>query len=165
MTARSSLMFTVLALAAAGCSDVSGPNPAEQIYSAALAQWNSDGPASYDMVLKRECNLSATCDAAETDVTIEVRDEVVTSRTYVGTGDPQDPNDDVPVEAENEDFYPDVPGLFAIVRNAMDGDPFFLSAEYDQDFGYPAIIQLDMSASTNSDNVVYTVVSFTPVTP
>jgi hypothetical protein len=161
MTARSSLMFTVLALAAAGCSDVSGPNPAEQIYSAALAQWNTTGPASYDMVLKREC----ICTVAEIDVTIQVRDEVVTSRTYTGTGDPQDPNDDDPVEVGNQDLYPDVPGLFAIVRDAMDGDPFFLSAEYDQDFGYPSIIQLDMNASTNSDNVVYTVVSFTPVTP
>lgn len=153
MTARSSLMLTVLALAAAGCSDVSGPNPAEQIYNAALAQWNSDGPPSYDLVLKREC----ICTVAEIDVTILVRDEVVTSRTYTDTGDP--------VEAGNESLYPDVPGLFAIVRTAMDGDPFFLSAEYDQDFGYPTIIQLDMNASTNSDNVVYTVVSFTPVTP
>src|SRR5512134_3145818 len=88
MTARSSLMFTVLALAAPGCSDVSGPNPAEQIYSAALAQWNLDGPASYDMLLKRECVVSANCQAAEIDVTIEVRDEAVTSRVYTATCDP-----------------------------------------------------------------------------
>ena len=52
-------------------------------------------------------------------VVITVRNEVVTSRIYFGTT--------IPVSAEAAPGYPDIPGLFAIVAEAMAGDPFLLS--------------------------------------
>lgn len=138
-------------LLASACSDVSGPDPAEQIYSSALAHWNQVGPASYDLVLKRQC----ICTPAEVDVTIEVRNGTVTARYYTATGDP--------VAASSASLYPDVPGLFQVVRDAMDGDPLFLSAEYDQTYGHPVLIQIDQVGGRSDDNVVYTSLSLTPV--
>ena len=150
--ARLPLLFSASILASAACSDTSGPNPAEQIYTAALAQWNESGPASYDMVLKRQC----ICQVSEIDVTIQVRNRVVVSRTFTASGDP--------VGSGQVSLYPDVPGLFALVRAAMDDDPVFLSATYDQTYGHPIEIQLDLDGSRSDDNVVYTTLQLTPVT-
>lgn len=136
---------------ASGCLDNSGPNPNEQIYEAALAQWNTDGPESYNMVLRRQ-TISANPDLR---VEIQVRNGVVTSRFYFET--------DIPVAPADVEKYPDVLGLFEFVREAMDGDPFLLATTYDELFGYPSEVQYDLTAASTSDNVVYTVVDFTPV--
>ena len=53
--------------------------------------------------------------------------------------------------------------LFQVIRVAMDNDPYFLSAEYDQNYGHPVIIQLDQVAGRTDDNVVYTSLTLTPV--
>ena len=53
------------------------------------------------------------------------------------------------------------PGLFAIVQEAMAGDPFLLSTTYDEIYGYPSSVQLDVTAAQTSDNVTYTVEEFT----
>jgi hypothetical protein len=140
-------------LAGSACSNTSGPDPAEQIYSAALAQWNQLGPDSYDLVIKRQCVCQTLPDV---DVTIQVRNGTVTARFYTVTGDP--------VEGASAALYPDVPGLFLVVRNAMDQDPVFLSAEYDQTYGHPVVIQLDLEGGRSDDNVVYTTLSLTPIT-
>ena len=148
---RNALMLAASILAFSSCADNSGPDPAEQIYSSALAQWNQLGPDSYDLNLKRQC----ICTPSDVDVTIQVRDGVVTSRFFTGT--------DIQVPAGQISLYPDVPGLFQIIRVAMDNDPYFLSAEYDQNFGHPVIIQLDQVAGRTDDNVLYTSLSLTPV--
>ncbi len=148
------ILATTLLLAsgmAAGCLDSTGPDPGEQIYEASLEQWNNDGPDSYDMVLRRQ-TVSVNPDVS---VLITVRNGVVTSRTYDGTT--------IPVEPGSASLYPDVPGLFAIARDAMDADPFFLSIEYDEVYGYPKIINLDLVAGRTDDNLIYTVTVFTPV--
>lgn len=139
------------ALLTASCLDSGGPDPGEQIYLSSLEQWNSEGPSSYDMVLRRQ-TISATPDLS---VLITVRNGTVTSRTYDGTA--------IPVEPGSVVYYPDVPGLFQFVRSAMDADPFLLSTEYDEAYGYPSSINLDMYAGRTDDNVIYTVTSFTPI--
>ena len=136
---------------AAGCLDNDGPDPGEQIFESSLQQWNEDGPASYDMVLRRQ-TLGVNPDLR---VVITVRNEIVTSRFYLGT--------DIPVSGDAAALYPDVPGLFAFVREAMDADPFLLSTAYDELYGYPSEITLDLTAGSTSDNVIYTVEEFTPV--
>ena len=147
-------LATTIALSSAlvaGCLDNDGPDPGEQIFAASLAQWNDEGPASYDMILRRQ-TIGANPDLR---VVITVRNEVVTSRFYLGT--------DIPVGADAASLYPDVPGLFAFLREAMDADPFLLAATYDELYGYPSEITLDMTAGSTSDNVVYTVEELTPV--
>lgn len=135
---------------AAGCLDNDGPDPGEQIYQASLEQWNEEGPDSYEMVLRRQ-TLGANPDLR---VVITVVNNVVTSRIYLGT--------DIPVGDDATSLYPDIPGLFAFVREAMDADPFLLATSYDETYGYPSEITLDVTAGSTSDNVVYTVEEFTP---
>lgn len=148
------ILPTTLLLAsglAAACLDSSGPNPGEQIFEASLEQWNADGPDSYDMVLRRQ-TVSANPDLS---VRITVRNGLVTSRIYDGT--------EIPVAAGDADLFPDVPGLFAFLKDAMDADPFYLSAAYDETYGFPIEIQLDMFAGRTDDNVTFTVTTFTAV--
>jgi len=135
----------------AGCLDNDGPDPGQQIYESSLAQWNELEPANYDMVLRRQ-TISANPDLR---VVITVRNGVVTSRTYLGT--------DIPVGADAASAFPDIDGLFAFVGEAMEGDPFLLSTEYDSEWGYPSNVVYDASAGQTSDNVTYTVEEFTPI--
>ena len=143
-------MMLLASTAASGCLD-NGPDPGEQIYEASLAQWNTEGPESYDMVLRRQ-TISANPDLR---VLIRVRNGVVADRFYFET--------DIPVAPADAEKYPDVPGLFEFVREAMDGDPFLLATTYDEIYGYPREIQYDLTAGSESDNVIFTVVEFTPV--
>ena len=136
---------------AAGCLDNSGPDPGRQIFEASLAQWNELEPPNYDMVLRRQ-TISANPDLR---VVIQVRNGVVTSRTYLGT--------DIPVTGDAAAAFPDIDGLFAFVDEAMQGDPFLLATEYDGDWGYPSSIVYDLNAGQTSDNVTYTVEEFTPI--
>ena len=132
------------------CLDNAGPDPGKQIFQASLAQWNEEGPDSYVMVLRRQ-TLGANPDLR---VVITVENDVVVSRFYEGT--------DIPVSVDAAAGFPDVPGLFSIVLDAMEGDPFLLSTEYDPTYGYPSSVTLDVTAGSTSDNVIYTVVEFTP---
>jgi hypothetical protein len=148
------LLATAVLLAStlvSGCLDNNGPNPGQQIFEASLAQWNSDGPASYDMVLRRQ-TISINPDLR---VLITVRNGVVTSRFYFET--------DIPVAPADVEKFPDVPGLFDFVAEGMAGDPFLLATTYDELYGYPSEIQYDLTASSTSDNLIYTVVEFTPI--
>lgn len=133
-----------------GCLD-SGPDPGQQIFEASLAQWNSDGPESYDMVLRRQ-TISVNPDLR---VLITVRNGVVTSRFYFETN--------IPVAPADVEKYPDVLGLFDFVAEAMAGDPFLLATTYDELYGYPSEVQYDLTAGSTSDNVTFTVVEFTPI--
>jgi hypothetical protein len=135
----------------AGCLDNDGPDPGRQIFEASLAQWNDLEPPNYDMVLRRQ-TISANPDLR---VVIQVRNGVVTGRFYLGT--------DIPVTGDAAAAFPDIDGLFAFLGEAMEGDPFLLSAEYDSDFGYPSSIVYDLNAGQTSDNVNYTVEEFTPI--
>lgn len=148
LTATAVLLSSVLS---AACLDNSGPNPGEQIFQSSLDQWNSEGPDSYDMVLRRQ-TISANPDLS---VLITVRNGVVVSRIYDGTT--------IPVEPANASLYPDVPGLFDFLKEAMDSDPFLLNAEYDETYSYPQLITLDRYAGRTDDNVTYTVMSFTAI--
>lgn len=149
---RIRMMGAAALLTLLGCADT-GTSPSEQIYESSLALWNREGPASYDMVLEREC----ICNPAEIQVTIEVRNRQVTARYYTGT-DPVEP-----VPGGSVGLYPDVPGLFAFVRQAMDDDVFYLSATYDPTYGYPNVVQLDRTVGRDDDNVIYRVLTFTAV--
>ena len=138
---------------AGACLDNAGPDPGRQIFQASLDLWNDEGPDSYVMVLRRQ-TISANPDLR---VVITVENDVVVSRFYEGTN--------IPVSAEAAAGYPDIPGLFAFVLDAMEGDPFLLSTDYDPTYGYPSSVTLDVTAGSTSDNVIFTVVEFTPAEP
>ena len=135
-----------------GCSDTSGPSPLEALYSANLRKWTESGPTSYQMEIGRSCN----CPVSAT-VLLTVRDLVVESRVYTDTGQP--------VPADKADEFPDVPALFAIIRQALDGNYFAVSIQYDPTYGYPATTLLDRIGSTLDDNINYQILNLQPLSP
>lgn len=145
---RGALILAVGLLA--GCSDSTGPSLQEELLTSAIRKWSETGPASYEMILLRTC----ACPGIPA-VRIIVRNKVVESRTYTGTGDPVPP--------EDADDFPDVPGLFALVKKAMDEDYYLFSVAYDPTYGYPSSLQLDPDASTLEDNVNFQVVELQPI--
>lgn len=136
-----------------GCLDNSGPDPSKQIFEASLGLWNDEGPESYTMVLRRQ-TVGINPDVR---VVITVQHDIVISRIYQGT--------EVHVSEDAAAGYPDIPGLFSLVLEAMNGDPFLLSTNYDPTYGYPSSVTLDVTAARTSDNVIYTVEEFTPTEP
>jgi len=143
-------LLAVLCFASlAACSDTSGPTGAEELYDANLAKWHSTGPDSYQMVVTRSC----ACTVPVELVRVVVQNKAVASRTFVETGQP--------VPAARAADFPDVPGLFALLKKAMDENAFSYNAAYDPTWGYPATLYLDFVGSTLTDNVSYAVSEFT----
>ena len=134
-----------------GCSDTSGPSPLEALYNANLQKWTQSGPKSYQMEIGRSC----ACPPSGT-VILTVRNLVVESRVYSDTGEPVPP--------EKADEFPDVPTLFAIIRQALDLDYYRLSIQYDATYGYPATVLLDRVGSTLEDNINYQILDLQPLT-
>lgn len=133
-----------------GCSDTSGPSPLEALYQANLQKWTQTGPTSYRMEIGRSC----ACPASAT-VILTVRNLVVESRVYSDTGEP------VPADKAGE--FPDVPALFAIIRQALDLDYYALSIQYAPTYGYPATVLLDRVGSTLEDNINYQILDLQPL--
>ena len=145
---RLRLTSTLVLAALAACSDSSGPTGADDLYQANLTKWNATGPHSYRMVLTRNC----ACPAPEV-VLMVVQNRVVTSRTFVETGEAVPP--------DRAADFPDVPGLFALVKQAMDEEAFSYNAAYDPTYGYPYTVYVDFVGSSLTDNVSYAVTEFT----
>jgi hypothetical protein len=121
-------MMFLAAVAIAGCSDQS---PTDEL-SAAQRRWNAWGPASYDLTVGRSCECTPEMAGP---VVVRVRNGVVESKTYVGTGAPVD-------EFRFPAIFPDVPGLFQLVLNEI-GKGHVTDVDYDATTGYPLRIMLD----------------------
>lgn len=145
---RLRLTSTLVLAALAACSDSSGPTGADDLYLANLTKWNTTGPRSYQMVLTRGC----ACPAPEA-VLVVVQNRVVASRTFVETG--------AAVPPGRAADFPDVPGLFALVKRARDEEAFSYNAAYDPTYGYPSSLYIDFVGNTLTDNVSYAVTEFT----
>ncbi len=144
------LVLAAVALLGVNCEDSTSANPADQIFEASLQRWNSVGPASYDLRLIRVCQ----CEVSSLSVLVQVRDEVVVARFYDGTQDP--------VEPENASLFPEVRGLFEIVRQALATNVFRISTEYHRDLGYPVRVELDLTPARSDDDVSYFVTELIP---
>jgi hypothetical protein len=144
-------VFAVLLLGLAACTDGSGPSHVEEFFTASLAKWLATGPASYQMVLSRSCD----CATGTEIVQVVVRNKVVESRTYLPGGDP--------VPAGRAADFPDVPGLFGLIRKAIDQDAYTHSETYDATDGYPTAIFVDWVPSSTTDNVTYGTSAFQPI--
>lgn len=114
---------------------------------AARARWESAAVDSYEMTVQRLCFCGLT-----DPVRIGVEDGVVISRTVVTTGQP--------LATREAEYYPDVPGLFAIVEAAIkDADDFDVA--FDATYGFPALISIDWAADYVDDEIVYRIEGFT----
>jgi hypothetical protein len=144
---RRYLTVTATLLVLAGCGDGSPTGTRFGLtLHAARARWESTGVDSYQITVRRLC----FCGFVE-PVRVTVEDGVVVSRTGVGTGDP--------VPAIYAEYFPDVPGLFAIVEEAaQDADD--LDTEFDATYGFPAVISIDWAYNWADDEIVYRTEAF-----
>jgi hypothetical protein len=146
MRQRTFLAATLLALAACGDADPVGTRFALSL-RAAHARWESSGIDSYELTVQRLC----FCPFVE-PVRVKVVDGAIVSRTLVSTGEP--------VPAAYASYFPDVPGLFAIVEEAATGADK-LDAGFNASYGFPAEISIDWVERTADDEEVYLAETFT----
>jgi hypothetical protein len=116
---------------------------------AAHARWESRNIDSYEITVRRLC----FCGFVE-PVRVRVVDGTIVSRTVVPTGDP------VPTLYAAQ--YPDIPGLFAIVEEAVtDADE--LDIEFDATYGFPTSISIDWIQRAADDEEAYVMEGFLPL--
>ena len=120
------MLTCALALAGA-CGEVTSP---EDELSAARQRWESWGPASYDLVVRR--NFCECSPEMLEPIVIAVRNGAV-SRYHLDDGQPV-------VEPGLQ--YPDVPGLFDLVETEMERS-YKAGASYDPVTGAPLGIFVD----------------------
>lgn len=126
--ARRTVVALAAALVLAGCGNATSPTHEVR---AARARWERLRPAGYSYILARSCEcLPETMGP----VRIEVRGDVVTSRTHVPSG--------AAVDARWADVFPSIDGLFATLeRAAAQGQS--VEATYDGVYGYPRAVAID----------------------
>lgn len=138
------------ATVAAGChSPTASDSVAETEWLANRDKWRAAGVTSYEMQMRSEC----FCGAPTESVRLVVRNGAVQSRIVVETG--------APVDAAFTRWFPDVLGLFGVVRNALDREATYVGTKYDATYGYPNFIQIDFSGGSFGDKVNYYVERFT----
>lgn len=113
-------------------------------------KWLAQGLTSYDMEMRAECY----CGAPYSTVLVVVRNGEVQSRTVLATGDP--------VEATYVRWFPDVPGLYGVVRDALDRKATYVGVRYDKVYFYPSFVQVDYGGGNFGDKFSYAIDKFTP---
>jgi len=113
----------------------------------ARARWENSGIDSYEITVRRICFCLLT-----DPVRIVVEDGVVVSRTVMTTGQP--------LATGQAEYYPDVPGLFAIVDEAM-AEADDVDTAFDATYGFPSLINVDWAADYVDDEVTYRTEGFT----
>jgi hypothetical protein len=120
-------VITAFALIMGACKDVAGP---EETLGAARALWAQNGPVNYTMTTQVSCEC--TSELTGPIVTV-VRNGVVQSRRYVGSGALVDPRYDT--------WFPSVDGLFGLVETSIRENWEPRNAQYDSQMGYPTLVE------------------------
>jgi hypothetical protein len=142
-------LLPLISIGLAACSPITDQNILDSLYETSLEKWQQANLASYEFVLARTC----ICEVTTESVVIVVRNRAVESRTYLETGDPLPP-DLIP-------RFPDIPGLFDLIRRTRAGDPYRIGIEFDPTYGYPTLIDIDQRLGHLEDNLAYSVTGFT----
>jgi hypothetical protein len=116
----------------------------------AKGRWERANVDSYEMTVRRLCGECPIFNP----VRITVSDGAVVSRIDVVTGEP--------VIHQLIDIFPDVPGLFALIDEAVEG-AYDLSVLYDPTYGFPAVVSIDWVRDHADDEIGYRVESFVRV--
>ncbi len=154
MTPRVTRLWLAVATAAllTACADATGPTDPDLLLRQNMARWASRGPADYRYVITRFCECLAE---SAGPTTVVVRNGEVETRRYA-TG--------ASVHPQYESLFTPVPGLFDLIRRAIDTPAAGLAVRYDDTYGFPASIQIDWVAGTADDEVSYRITEFTPLT-
>lgn len=109
----------------------------------ARTAWERANLDTYVFVVRRSCECLP---AGIGPVEVEVVNDVVRSRTYM---------DGTPVSAETADVFPDVPGLFAMIEEALSQRPARVHIEYDAAYGFPKAVFVDFSTAIADEEMSY----------
>lgn len=123
----------------AACGD--GLAPLSELARAEL-RWGRTGTNSYTVDVTRSCYCLPE---SVGPVTVSVRNGTVESRTF---------SDGSAVPADLHDSFPDVPGLFALIADALRGGAH-VSASYHPVHGAPTEVFIDYEAQMADDEVFY----------
>lgn len=132
----------LLLLAACG---LFGPNDRDDL-AAARARWDELGPSSYVLTVERQCFCLPLG-----PVQVTVVSSAVTERQVVSTGQP--------VPADQAEYYPDVPGLFQLVADALDRADA-VEVQYDGQWGFPSKVVIDYAKNAIDDELTVTAGGF-----
>lgn len=141
--ARIPLTLTALTLGLAGCDLVSpsADEPARSELQLAEATWQASGVREYELAVERQCFCTYAGPA------------VVTVR--VGFENEVRPTGDQAPDVLAGNAYPDVPGLFAVVRDALAREAHYLRVAYHPTLGYPTEVAVDYREETADDEIAY----------
>lgn len=139
----------LFALALAGCSDTTGPDDPAVLLEQNRALWSRSGVTSYRYTISRSCECVPE---SAGPVTIDVRDGLVVDRRY---------ESGAAVNLQYSEVFTTVPGLFAIIQDAVDLPAASIAVRYNKDLGYPESIAIDQVAGAVDDEVSYRVTGFT----
>ena len=135
----------IVVLGGVGCG-LSGPDRSLDRFTEAKRLWDRENPANYAFTVQRLC----FCAAVE-PVRIVVVNRLVTSRTVVATQQP--------LPSSLNDSYPDIPGLFAIVKDAyVRADA--INVSFDGRYGFPSDASIDYVKNAIDDELTLKVTNF-----
>lgn len=140
------LAALALLVSALGCS--SGLDPSEAQLVDAERKWLAAAITSYSMVVTR-----GTLQAPPIAVVVTVTQGSVTDRRFSGTSDP--------VPASLAASFPNVEGLFSLVRDAFQRAAN-VSVSFDATYGYPTSVVADYVRNSLDDDITVAVTLFTP---
>lgn len=135
----------------AACSDATGPSDPLALLAQNMTFWEQQGVPSYQFTIRRVCE----CIPEQMGpVVVEVRNGTVHQRRYeTGTA----------VSPQFDDLFRPVPGLFELIRDAIQFPAAAIAVRYDRSYGFPESIQIDWVAGEVDDEVSYQISDFTPL--
>jgi len=146
------LAVTAAAILTGGGCTTGGLSPSEEQLVSSEQRWTDAGVENYSMVITRS-TLTGVVVAAKVTVT----NGTVSDRQFVDeSGNPTGP-----VPASSAADYPDVEGLFALVRHAFD-EAQQVTVTFDETYGFPSSIVINYNRVTIEDDIVVAVTNFTP---
>ena len=135
----------IVVLGVASCG-LSGPERSLDRFNEAKRLWDRENPANYAVTVQRLC----FCASVE-PVRIVVVNRQVISRTVVATQQP--------LPASLNDLYPDIPGLFAIIREALVRADA-VNVSFDGQYGFPSDATIDYIKNAIDDELSLKVTAF-----
>lgn len=134
----------------AGCEAITGPRGDEGELKRRQQQWEVEGPADYDFVMRHEC----FCVLGGVPIRVEVRRDTVRLQAIAETGQ-EIPPSQWPLRRTVDD-------LFEVLQDAFDRDAAEIDASYDLTLGYPRSARIDYEKYAVDEEYGWTILSLTP---
>ena len=140
----------------AGCEN---PFDDDSFHNGELAKartlWTSKNVGSYSYILQLQC----VCDAAGT-VRVRVTNGATSGVFYMNSSG----GDAAPAPAGLYDDYDSVEDLFAFIQDAIARDATVLQVSYEDNYGFPDLVNVDYSGRQNNDQVLVIIQQFAVTT-